>query len=186
MNNRPLKKRIPYRKPVGVEKMPEELEFVSNKCSTRSRKILVINHKLTIELWFNKHNYERYVPPDEKDKRMGIEPDKVELLVRKSIGHLFWYSSVFRGFNFVNHKVARQSPKRIVLQESIERSTLNVVIEVHFLSLNHYEVTVITAMAVDNFKIAAGQFCLEINKEHSFLRKIDNGKVLDLFCFQFA
>jgi hypothetical protein len=186
MSNRPLRKRIPYRKPIGVESMPNDLEFIPNKCSSRSKKIIVIDHKLIIELWFNKHYYDRYIPPDEKDKREGIEPDKVESLVARSIGHLFWYSTIVGGFNFVNYEVARDFPKRVVLRETIERSTLNVVIEVHFLSLTRYEVTVITAMVADDFKIADGQFWIEIKHKHSYLKKIDEGKVLDLCRFRFA
>ena len=186
MSNRPLRKRIPYRKPAGPESIPDELEFVSNKCSSKSRKILVIDHKLTMELWFNKHYYDRYYPQDEKDKRVGIEPDIVESLVTRAIKHLFWYSSVVGSFNFVNYEVARHFPKRIVLRETNEGSTLNVVIEVHFLDLTHYEVNVITAMVVDDFKIADGQFWIEIKREHSCLKKIDEGKVLDLCRFQFA
>jgi hypothetical protein len=186
MSNRPLRKRIPYKKPISLELMPDDLEFVSNKCSSRSRKILVIDHKLTVELWFNKHYYDRHYPQDQKDKREGIEPDKIESLVSRSIKHLFWYSTVVGGFHFVNYEVARHFPKRVVLRETIEGSTLNVVIEVHFLSVTHYEVTVITAMVTDDFKIASGQFWVEIKQEHSCLGKIDDGKVLDLCHFRFA
>jgi hypothetical protein len=186
MSNRPLRKRIPYRKPIGLESMPENLDFTPNKCSSRSRKIVVIDNNLTIEIWFNKHYYDRYYPHDEKDRRKGIEPDKIESLVKRSIKHLFWYSTVVGSFNFVNYEVARHFPKRVVLLETVEGSTLNVVIEVHYLSLTRYEVTVITAMVADNFKIAAGQFWIEIKHEHSCLKRIDDGKVLDLCRFRFA
>lgn len=183
MSDGVVKERIPKEKTIYTGSMPEDSEFVSNRSSLRSKKIIVINHNLTIEVWFNRHYYERFYWGDDKGKRRGIEPAIVESLVARSIPHLFWYSTVFRGFNFINNKKNTGFSNRIVLQEIMNGSKLNVVVEIHFLGLDQFEVTVITAMVVDKFKISSGQFCIEIQQEYSCLKKIDNGKVLDLCSF---
>ena len=55
--------------------------------------------------------------------------------------------------------------------------------EVHYLSINRFEVTAITAMVIDDFRMGAGQFCIDVQRNYSLLKKLDNGKVLDLFSF---
>lgn len=82
MSNRPLRKRIPYRKPIGLELIPDDLEFVSNKSSNTARKIIDIDHNLTIELWYDKHYYERHFFGDEMGRREGIDPVIIEECIK--------------------------------------------------------------------------------------------------------
>lgn len=136
--------------------MPEDGEFVGNKCALRSKKVVVIDHNLTIEVWFNRHYYERYYFGDERGKREGIEPEVVESLVTRLLPHLFWYSTIVSGFNFVNYEGGAKHINRVVLKEVMNGTKFNVVVEVHFLSLNQFEVSVVTAMTIDNFKMFSG------------------------------
>ena len=55
---------------------------------------------------------------------------------------------------------------------------LNVVVEYHFLNMNSYEVTLITAMRKDDFYFSDGTFQLEIQSDgSSSLYKSERGKV---------
>jgi len=99
--------------------------------------------------------------------------------VRKSIRHLLFYSSVVAGFKFINYD-SPQPPVRIVLQEELNGSKLNVVIEAHFLNINSYEITVKTAMCVDDFRIVMGQYCIEIQGDGSVLGRCDNKKIVEV------
>lgn len=175
MSDRSLRKRI-----------PEELEFVANKGTYAARKILMLNHNIIVELWFHKHYYERLYIGDAKGKRDGIEPAIVESFVERSIEHLFFYSTVVKGFNFVNYRVNKKHSTRIVLQEAMFGSTLNVVIEVYFLSVNHFEVTVITAFVNDNFKMGYGQYCIKLQQDRSLLKQFNHGKFFEICSIKFA
>jgi hypothetical protein len=186
MSNRPLRKRIPYRKQIKLESMPEDSEFIPNKSSFNARKIIDIDHKLTIELWYDKHYYERHFLGDETGNREGIDPATIETCVTKAMGHLFLYSSAVKGFKFVNSSKPTDYEGRLVIKQAFNSSILNIVIEVHFLSLNRYEVTVITAMVVDDFKMPSGQYCVKIHQDHSFLQQLERGQFLDLCSFRFA
>lgn len=183
MSDRPLRKRTPIRNVMRTEPVIDESVFTANRCSMNARKSVVINHNLGVELWFDKHYHDRHYHGDDNGKREGIDPATVESLVTRAIGYLFLYSACVKGFKFVNHSDATEPAGRIVLQEAYNGSMLNVVIEVHFVSVNYFEVTVKTGMVVDNFRIAAGQYVLELQGDNSFLRKQDNGKILEVCDF---
>lgn len=55
---------------------------------------------------------------------------------------------------------------------------LNVVIEYHHVSSNKYEVTVFTAMVIDNFRISDGQYAVLIDGNNSTLFKFDNKQLV--------
>lgn len=107
------------------------------------------------------------------------EPRTVESLVRKSVRHLIFYGSVVQGFRFVNFKSAL-SPVRVILQEAAGLSKLNVVIEAHFLDINCFEVTVKTAMCTEEFRVAMGQYCIQIQGDNSTLTRNDNKKMVEV------
>ena len=143
MEQREPRKRITYVKK-GVPALHDELAFVENKCSNHARKIFVEVENIHIELWFDKHYHDRHQHGDDHGKREGIDPKTVENLIRKSIRHLIFYSSVVKGFTFANYNKEGQFPVRVVLQEELDGSMLNVVIEAHFLDIGRYEITVKT------------------------------------------
>ena len=178
MEPREPRKRIKY-EPKGVPAIQDGLEFIKNKCSDHARKIFAEIEKFQVELWFDKHYHDRHQHGDEDGKREGISPRIVESLVRKSLRHLFFYSSAFSGFKFINLSPTQPST-RIVLQEQSDGPKLNVVIEAHFLDIGRYEITVKTAMCTDDFKIPMGQHCIEIQGDNSILWRKDNKQMVEI------
>ena len=179
MEQREPRKRIKY-EPRGLPAILDELEFIRNKCSDHARKIFIEIEKIHFELWFDKHYHDRHQHGDENGKRKGIDPGTVEGLVRRSLKHLLFYSTVAAGFKFMNVN-SNQPPVRIVLQEELEGIKLNVVIEAHFLDINRYEITVKTAMCTNDFRISMGQYCIEIQEDNSSLTRCDNKKLVEIF-----
>lgn len=156
------------------------LEFVRNRSSPNARKIIIVKHNLTIELWFDKHYYKRHHEGDNRGKRYGIDPDIVQSLLTRSIEHLIFYSTVCKSFNFANY-ANPDYINRIVLKEESNGSTLNIVIEAHSIAVNRFEITVMTAMLVDDFRMPEGQYCIELHQEYSILKKQENGKLSEIF-----
>ena len=165
----------------GVPAIEDELAFIENKCSKRARKIFTESEEIQIELWFDKHYHDRAQHGDESGKRTGIDTHLVEDLVLRSFKHLLFYGSVMKGFTFLNHPGISIGSVRIVLQEYREGTMLNVVIEAHFLDIRAYEITVKTAMATDEFRVADGQYVLELQEDRSVLKKNENGKIKEIF-----
>ena len=174
------RKRIPLKKPVGSI-IKDPLLFEPNKCSNKAKKIFTEIENITIELWFDKHYHDRNQHGDDNGKREGIGDDVVTSLVRRSIKFMLLYSSLVKGFNFLNRDIQpNERPLRIVLQEGSVFGLLNVIIEAHFLSINHYEITVKTAMCKDDFKLSDNQYVIEIEGESSVLKKCDLKKVTEI------
>lgn len=178
MEQREPRKRIKY-EPKGVPALQDDLEFKRNKCSDHARRVFIEFEKICIELWFDKHYHNRHQFGDEVGKREGISPNTVEALVRRSLKHLLFYSAVVAGFKFVNWGTA-QPFVRVILQEGSTGPMLNVVIEAHFLDIDIYEMTVKTAMCVDDFRIAMGQHCIEIQGNNSILKRKDNKHLIEI------
>jgi hypothetical protein len=186
MTYQTLQRRLPNRVRNHLVPFAGSLDFEANKSSMQARKIVILNHNLVIELWFNKHYYKRYFVGDENGKRQGIDPTVVEALVARCIEHLFLYGAIVKNFVFVNPWDNKKFPIRIVLQETKIAETLNVVIEVHQKSFNRFEITVITAMVSDEFKMASGQYCIKVQQDRSLLRKVEDGKVVEICSCQFS
>ena len=178
MEPREPRKRITY-VPKVIRAMDDELVFIKNKCSDHARKILIKIEEVRIELWFDKHYYNRYQHGDSDGKREGIDPRTVEALVKKSVRHILFYSSVVQGFKFVNFNSSLPSI-RVILQEKSADFKLNVVIGTHFLAICHYEITVKTAMRTEDFRVAMGQYCIEIQGDNSILYRNDNKKMVEV------
>ena len=176
MEPREPRKRIKY-VPKGVPAIEDNLTFLKNKCSDHARKVLMTIEEIQIELWFDKHYYNRHQHGDEEGKRDGIDPTTVEKLVKKSFRHLLFYSSSVQGFKFINF-ASFPLPVRVILQEWSAGSKLNVVIESHFKDICHYEVTVKTAMCTEEFRVAIGQYCIEFQGGNSVLYRNDNKKMI--------
>jgi hypothetical protein len=179
MENKEPRKRIKYEKK-GLPAIEDKLEFVKNKCSDHAREVFTEIEKNHFSVWFDKHYHDRHQLGDESGKRENIDPLTVENLIRKSIRHLSCYSSIVKGFIFINYKIGNESPIRVVLQEELNGSILNVIIEAHYLGLNSFQITVKTAMCVDDFRLGQGQYLLEFQGDESFLKKYDNRKVIDV------
>lgn len=133
-------------------------------------------HKYTefeVELWIDKHYENRLLHGDENGKRDGISEEDVQQLIIKAFKYLLDIYLRFPRFKFINffEKGKKLTKERIVLKNVHDSGTLNVVVEIHFLDTSKYEVTVITAMEVDDFKIADGQYAISIVENRVLLKR---------------
>jgi len=149
--------------------------FKKNTAS-KNAKLIHTYSDFKIELWIDKHYEKRRIYGDDNGARSGIEEDTVVELLKKSFRHLIDIYLKFPKFKFINYPENQNNhnKQRLVLRK-ITHETLNVVVEIHYLSASRYEITVITAMQVDEFKIADGQYVFTLSKTGvSLKRKILN------------
>ncbi|WP_158796694.1 hypothetical protein [Pedobacter sp. L105] len=156
----------------------DSLAFTTNKCSDTARKVFTSAENIEFDIWFNKHYYHRERHGDEYGKREGIEPDVVKNLIIAAARHLIFYSIKVRSFSFVNFWASMRNQRIILTLKHQKGLNLNIVAEYHYLVLNRYEVTVITAIRKDDFYFAEGEYQIRINMDGSstLSRKI-NGKI---------
>ncbi|MGB8190321.1 MAG: hypothetical protein WCF67_00320 [Chitinophagaceae bacterium] len=174
------------RKRISIEnhRLPaieDTMAYTRNRCSERARKIKSIKPNLIFDVWFDQHYHIRAQFGDDNGRREGIESEKVEALVLKAMKHLIAYSAVLKIFTFINHGINNARANRIVLKEDTEEGLLNVVIEAHIIDLDTYEVTVKTAMCTDEFPLGDGQFALHIFGNESVLKKLERGRVVEVY-----
>lgn len=142
-----------------------------NAASKNAKYLISFEDKLILEFWIDKHYSNRKNFGDENGKRADISEDFIEGLIKKSLSHLLYYSLKSVKFRFLNHPPKKDKNIRLVLKEINSNYTdLNVVVEYHFLELNKYEVTVITAMRNEDFRINDGQYILLFEGDNSFLQ----------------
>lgn len=180
MNNPKPRKKIFHKR---AELVPDNLIFTKNKCSDNARKVLTDIEKISIELWFDKHYHNRCQHGDKDGEREGIDNESVQSLVLEAMKHLLLYSAYVTGFTFINHEPKNYRAVRVVLKTPSNGTMLNVVIEVHYLSMNNYEITVKTAMCTDNFMTSDGQYSIEIEDVSSTLYKNNRGKNVEIYSF---
>lgn len=163
----------------------EDVEaFIANRSSAKARIVTAIDERIGIELFFDKHYLDRHQHGDNNGVRVGIEKESVETLVLTSIKHLMFYSAVLERFNFLNHseiEAPNHNGIKIVCRQSTDNGTLNVVIQAHYIDLNKYEVTVITAMCVDEFRIFDNQFVLDMYPDGSTLSRMVNKALREVY-----
>ena len=160
------------------ELMFDGVAFMQNKSSQNARKSHTIENKLHFDMWMDKHYQIRYQHGDEFGKREGIDPDRVLALVEKSLKHLIIYSTHVRGFSFTKIDGSAIDPQKTVLQEEIDGMVLNVVIKAHLIDIHTFEITIITAMCVDDFRIFDGQYVIDIHGNTSTLLRKESKKML--------
>ena len=159
----------------------DSLAFTTNCSSENVRLHVIQKHIKKVELWFDKHYFIRLQHGDENGKREGIDIEKVEKLIEKSINNLISHSLRIEKFNFLNFTEHNSEPLTVILQELYENDQmLNVATECHFIDVNTYEITVKTAMVVDNFRIRDGQYILEIIENISILKRKVNNKIIEI------
>jgi hypothetical protein len=145
--------------------------YIQNSCSKSAKKIETTVFDSSLELWIDKHYSSRVQFGDDNGAREGIEIEDVQTLIKKAFRHLVYYSLKHKEFVFVNHPPQKTRNIRIVLKELFPmRSTLNVVVEFHFVSLELIEATVKTAMANENFDQSDGQYSIEFSDQESELK----------------
>ena len=84
MSEREQRKEIPLnnQRLLPVE---DELAYTRNRCTEKARKINSINYNLVFEIWFDQHYQIRLQFGDENGIRSGIDAQKVESLVLRSM-----------------------------------------------------------------------------------------------------
>lgn len=141
-------------------------DFIQN-CASPNAKFI---HKYTdfeIEIWIDKHYEKRYVNGDENGKRLGIDLETVMKLVIDSVKYIFHFYMTLRLSNLINFfNKDKPTKHRIVIKDFRGAvDPLNIVIEIHFLDYSKYEITIITAMKCEEFKISDGQIFMSITAE---------------------
>lgn len=149
-----------------------EPDFQPN-CASKNAKLLHKYTEFEVELWIDKHYQNRLKHGDDTGKREWISEKDVQNLIIKSFKYLLDIYLRFPRFKFINffEQGKTTTKERIVLKNVHENGTLNVVIEIHFLDTSKYEVTVITAMDVENFKIADGQYVISLVENRVLLKR---------------
>lgn len=158
----------------------DNLTFIKNKSSDNAKKLGEIAVSFATHLWIDKHYHIRYQFGDDNGPRTGIEPDTVEKLVKKAIPFLLFFSTAVAGFSFVNLNNNSERPVKIVLKEGEGNDTLNVVVEAHFVEINKFEITIKTAMRVEDFRLHQGQYALEVLETNCILYRNNNNRMFEL------
>lgn len=156
-----------------IEVIEDPLVFKPN-CASQNAQCIHKYDELKVELWCDKHYHQRRTFGDGNGKRDGIEIDGVQDLIIISFKYLL--DIYLRGipFKFVNYfdpKKPNNNFHRIVLKTPTENGILNVVAEIHYLETSKFEITVITAMVIDDFKVADGQYSLMIRNDRVVLSR---------------
>lgn len=178
MQRKNKRKRIDHSAKVG-EVVVDVEAFVKNKSSENAKKISTIAEHIEIDIYFDKHYFDRQQHGDQEGKRDGIEIDIVKLLLIEAGRHLFYYSIRNKAFSFVNFEVVLR-PERIVLTKEVDGELpLNVVAEYHYIGLNKFEVTLKTAMKIGGFKLSDGQYQVVLHPDGtSTLMRLERSKFL--------
>lgn len=169
--------------PKGNPAIFDELEFTSNKCSLNARRIGErIENTTVVDFWIDKHYHIRYHQGDEKGKREGIEPEKVENIVKESLKHLIVYAGSVKNFTFLNHNTKTGDRNlRVVCQKVFDGNKTNVTIEAHIISLNEFEITIVTALQKNEYFPSDGQYVIELlGGGNSCLYHSSRGKISEV------
>ena len=162
-----------------LKAIDDPAEFKKNYSSEKARQILSKSCDFHYELWIDQHYQTRQQFGDKNGKRDGIEQEVVKSLVIRAFQPLIIYSTLVKEFKFINK--GDKPPVMVVLQEEIDGIMLNVPIQAHLCHDNKFEITVKTAMRINDFKIQAGQYVIELQAGGSVLKKFHNGQLKDVF-----
>lgn len=177
--NRQPRKRIPIAEHKGVP-VSDPLEWVANKSSPKVRSAANVQETIAIDLAYDKHYLDREQHGDELGQREGISQAVVQDLVLRSIKHLLFYSGYVANFKFLNRVELGGPVIRTLCKESTPNGMLNVAIEAHYIGLNRYEITVKTAMCVDDFRLSDGQYAIELHGDGSTLSRMVKKKLEEI------
>jgi hypothetical protein len=159
----------------------DEMEYVENRSSKNARRVDEGFKRIKIGLWADKHYAVRYQHGDEGGRREGIDLDCVKALVNEAIHHLLYYCSKIKGFTFVTNETNVERATRVVLQrEEKDGIMLNIVIETHSMEIDHFEITIITAMKINGFDLSDGQYIIQIYEDGSKLKRFVKGNIQEI------
>ena len=160
----------------------DHLVFEGN-CASNNARIIHKYTEFEIEIWIDKHYHNRRIFGDDDGKRKGIEEKDVLNSIIKAFKFLIDIYFRYPQFKFINYfeKGKATSKIRFVIQEFHSSGILNTVIEIHFLDVGKYEITIITAMEVDDFNISDGQYTLRLSSSKISLQKMINKNLKELY-----
>lgn len=144
--------------------------YSENCCSKNARQIILSSHKFNSDIWADKHYNIRVQQGDDNGIREGIEIETILELIKNTFNHVINYSLKYG--KIVNYPpFAPPQSTRIILQNHIDNQEdfLNVVLEYHFLDVDTYEITVLTAMKHKGFLIREGQFVIQLHHDKTIL-----------------
>lgn len=149
--------------------------FIANSCSSHAKLIEELDVSLVVELWLDIHCQGRQQIGDENGKRDGIEPAVLQDLVQRSLKHIlhFQLEKNIRLMRFVND-INVGIPRFIIRERQPDGIMLNLVVEYHFDSLGRFEVTMVTAMKVNGFRIIDSQYIVELQGNTATLSRMVN------------
>ena len=182
MEKRPLRKRT-YSGKSQVESKEQVVivdpdAFIRNKVTERARRVKSVHEPMLCEIWHDKHYCDRYQHGDDNGKREGIDPEAVHELLQDAIPYLMLCSATHAGFRFLNHDGSPDETVKTVLQRPTAAGMLNVVIWSHMIDPTFFEITIKTAMVVENFRMDFGQYAVEISDNDVILKKMLERRVL--------
>lgn len=159
-----------------IKKKALPIEGVYEKnCATDNAKYITTYKDFEIELWLDKHYQNRIDYGDNEGKREGIEFDIVKDLIVDSFKYIFHFYIKHRGLQFINFfNKAKPTNYRVVLKKYVDENPLNVVIEIHFLDYSKYEITIKTAMVIEDFKLSDGQYSISVDENNVRLNRFVN------------
>jgi hypothetical protein len=167
--------RIPLKR--GIPAIIDEDSYIPNRATQRSKKLSSSKPEVTVHLCVDQHYLDRNQHgEDDGSCRDGIDSDTVSDLVTRAFGHLLYYGCQIDKFKFIN-LVSDVRSIRTILREETEKGMLHVAIETHLIDAITYEITVITAMVNDDFRIGDSQFCVELHEAGSELYRMINKKL---------
>lgn len=157
------------------------MSFTSN-CASQNAKLLHTYNEFEVELWIDKHYQNRRTHGDDNGARTGIEEEDVQNLIIRSFKYLLDIYLRRTRFTFINFSDKEKvSKERLVLKNIHPNGILNIVVEIHYLETSKYEVTVITAMETDDFKISDGQYVLSFVEQRVSLKRFVNKNLHEIY-----
>jgi hypothetical protein len=159
----------------------DPLAFTENKATSYGRKISEYSVNINFEIWEDKHLAVRRQHGDDLGKREGIDKETVSQLIKDSFPYLIYFSIKNSRFSFISLSGLLERKKRVVLQKECEDLVLlNVVVECHILGVTNYEVTIITAMKINDFTLSDGQFALHLFTDGALLKQNQIGGIQEI------
>lgn len=159
--------------------------YTNNKGSKNARKIHTEIENIEIDVWFDKHYADRAQFGDENGRREGIDNETVSKLLKQSLKHLIYYSLKVKNFIFINFGGNPRAFRIVLKQNYLKGDPLNIVVEFHHMSFNKLEVTVNTAMCIEDFKMSDGQYCIDFDSNgNSQLVKKEQNKLVNISIYE--
>lgn len=153
--------------------------YSDNICSLNAK--FITNYHLTFKtnLFKDKHyNARKDFGEDDGTPRQGIDEEYVCRLIETTLLHVLHYS--MRYGSIINYPPFNpKTSSRIVLQDKTtdKKDFLNVAVEYHYENLNSFEVTIWTAMAIENFRYRDPQYIVELQIDKTVLKQKERGKI---------